>query len=98
ILTTNGDSIFAEFDNDRGIGFTINKNGYLTYYSTEDSCFEMMDSTYTVVKKFFMGNGYNADEHEFLIFPDGYHFMMCYDTQPDIDLTSIGGLDSVDVT
>jgi hypothetical protein len=44
-----------------------------------------------------MGNGYFADEHEFLVFPNGHHFMFCYDVQPDLDLTPYGGLDSVDV-
>ncbi|MBA2423506.1 MAG: aryl-sulfate sulfotransferase [Chitinophagales bacterium] len=97
ILTNNGDSVFAEFDNNRGISFTINKNGYLTYYSYLDSGFEMMDTMYNVVKNLYMGNGYNADEHELLIFPNGHRFMFSYDVQPNINLESVGGLDSVAV-
>ncbi len=97
ILTNEGDSVFAEFDNNRGISFTINRNGYITYYSYLDSGFEMMDTMYNVVKHLFMGNGYRADEHELLIFPNGNRFMFSYDVQPNIDLSDIGGLDTVDV-
>lgn len=97
IISNEGDSLYGTFDSERGIGFTINKNGYLTYYNYVDSCFDMMDSSYNVVKQFFMGNGYRADEHEFLVFPDGQSLMMCYDTHPNLDLSYLGGLDTVDV-
>lgn len=97
IISNAGDSLYASFDTDRGIGFTINKNGYLTFYDYIDSCFDMMDSSYNVVKQYFMGNGYRADEHEFLVFPDGQSFMFCYDTHPNLDLSYLGGLDTVDV-
>ncbi|MEO6166485.1 MAG: aryl-sulfate sulfotransferase [Chitinophagales bacterium] len=97
IISNEGDSIYATFDVERGIGFTLNRNGYLTYYNYVDSCFDMMDSSYNVVKQYFMGNGFRADEHEFLIFPDGHSFMMCYDIHPNLDLSDLGGLDTVDV-
>ncbi|MGB3076184.1 MAG: aryl-sulfate sulfotransferase, partial [Chitinophagales bacterium] len=97
IISNEGDSLYATFDDERGIGFTINKNGYLTYYNYVDSCFDVMDSSYNVVKQYFMGNGYRADEHEFLIYPDGKSFMICYDTHPNQDLSDLGGLDTVDV-
>jgi hypothetical protein len=97
IMTSGGDSIFAAFDPKRGIGWDINRNGYLTYFSYEDTSFEMMDSSYNVLKHFKMANGYSADQHEFVVFPDGHSFMVAYDVQPGIDLTAYGGLDSVDV-
>lgn len=97
IISNTGDSIYSTFDGERGIGFTINKNGYLTYYDYVDSCFDMMDSSYNVVKQYFMGNGYRADEHEFQVYPDGKSLLMCYDTHPNLDLSYLGGLDTVDV-
>lgn len=97
IISNEGDSVFSQFDNERGICWTINHNGYLTYYSYIDSCYEMMDSTYNMVKQFFMGNGYRADEHEFLVFPDGHSFMLAYDVQPNLDMSAYNGLDTVDV-
>lgn len=97
IISNEGDSIYGTFDGERGIAFALNRNGYLTYYNYVDSCFDMMDSSYNVVKQFFMGNGFRADEHEFLVFPDGHSFLMCYDTHPNLDLSGMGGLDTVDV-
>ncbi|MBP9882676.1 MAG: aryl-sulfate sulfotransferase [Chitinophagales bacterium] len=97
IISNEGDSLYATFDEERGISFTINKNGYLTYYNYVDSCFDMMDSSYNVVKQYFMGNGYRADEHEFLVFPNGHSFLFCYDIHPNLDLSDLGGLDTVDV-
>jgi len=90
IISSEGDSIYSFYDNQKGYGFEINDNGYLTYYNIPDSCFDMMDSSYNVVKQFFMGNGYNADEHEFKISTDGYYFLMCVDKEL-MNLTQYGG-------
>ncbi|MBA2407481.1 MAG: aryl-sulfate sulfotransferase [Chitinophagales bacterium] len=97
IIDNQGDSIYAQFNNNQGVDFKINHNGYLTYYNDLDSSFMMADSTYEVVKEFFMGNGYFPDNHEFLIFPNGNRFMFCYDVHPNVDLTQYGGMDSATV-
>ncbi|MBA3648831.1 MAG: aryl-sulfate sulfotransferase [Chitinophagales bacterium] len=81
ILKDSGDSVYAVRNNNAGIDFKINHNGYLTYYNEEDSGFEMMDSNYRVIDSFFAGNGYQADNHEFQIFPDGHCFFLSYDVQ-----------------
>lgn len=92
IMGNNGDSIYAEFDEMAGIDFKINQNGYLTYFDKSDSSFAMMDSGYNLVKKFYMGNGYPCDEHDFLVYPDGHAFLMCYDAQiVDMSLIVAGG-------
>jgi hypothetical protein len=98
IMNNQGDSIYGGFSNKQGLDFKINYNGYLTYYNELDSSFLMADSTYTVVKEFFMDNGYFPDSHEFLVFPNGHSFMFCYDVHPNIDLSQYGGSDSADVT
>lgn len=93
IMDNNGDSIYAEFDEMAGIDFKINLNGYLTYFDKSDSSFAMMDSGYNLVKKFYMGNGYPCDEHDFLVYPDGHAFLMCYDAQiVDMSVIVAGGL------
>jgi hypothetical protein len=97
IISSDGDSIFAMYDNDRGIDFKINDNGYLTYYDVSDSSFAMLDSSYALVKKFYMGNGYFADEHEFRVYHDGTSLLMCYDVQI-VDLTPYGGPNNAEVT
>ena len=97
ILSSEGDSIYSYYNNYIGSDFELNNNGYLTYYNKVDNCFDMMDSSYNIVKKFFMGNGYQADKHEFRIYPDGNHFMLCYDQQV-VDMTAYGGIPNAIVT
>ncbi|MEO6169272.1 MAG: arylsulfotransferase family protein [Chitinophagales bacterium] len=92
IISNEGDSVYAVFDDLAGIDFKINYNGYLTYFDKSDSTFAMLDSSYNEVKKFQMGNGYVCDEHEFLIYPDGHSYLMSYDWQPvDMSLIVTGG-------
>jgi hypothetical protein len=47
-----------------------------------DTDFFMMDSSFTVVKQFQMGNGYTSDFHEFQYLPNDHVFMVAYDLQP----------------
>ena len=81
IISNEGDSVYTDFNLAEGVDFKVNDNGYLTYYNVDDSTFDMMDSTYTLVKQFGMGNGYDPDEHEFRVYPNGYSFLFCYDVQ-----------------
>ena len=97
ISSSSGDSIYGVYDDNRGIDFKINDNGYLTYYDYVDSCFDMIDSSYNLAKQFFMGNGYTADEHEFRVFPDGTSWLLCYDLQI-LDMTAYGGVVDAQVT
>ncbi|HYV92728.1 MAG TPA: aryl-sulfate sulfotransferase [Chitinophagales bacterium] len=97
IISNEGDSLYAGFDDEKGVDFRINHNGYLTYNNASTLEWYMEDSSYSLVKIFQMGNGYKADEHDFQIFSDGYCFMLGLDTVPDQDLTIIGGHDSVNV-
>ncbi len=94
IITSDGDSLYGYQDNDKGIDFKINDNGYITFYDYTDSSFNMIDSSYNLVKKLYMKNGYFPDEHECRIYPDGDYFLFCYDGQV-MDMTQYGGVDSV---
>ncbi|HYV91566.1 MAG TPA: aryl-sulfate sulfotransferase [Chitinophagales bacterium] len=96
IISSEGDSIYSLYDKDLGYDFKINDNGYLTYFDRGDSSYDMLDSSYNLVKKMFMGNGYKADRHEFRIYPDGYHFMQCFDGQV-VDMTQYGGQANAEV-
>ncbi|MEO6166548.1 MAG: arylsulfotransferase family protein [Chitinophagales bacterium] len=97
IISSEGDSIYSQFDTDRGFDFKLNDNGYITYYNKVDTCFDMLDSSYSVVKKIYMGNGYDANKHEMRIYPDGYRLMQCYDEQ-EVDMTPYGGVPNANVT
>ncbi|MCY7410029.1 MAG: aryl-sulfate sulfotransferase [Chitinophagales bacterium] len=97
ILSSAGDSIYADHNIDLGFEFKINDNGCLTYFDKTDSSFAMLDSGYNLIKKMHMGNGYKANKHEFKIFPNGYRLMQCYDAQ-QMDMTSYGGKPDAQVT
>lgn len=98
ILSNSGDSIYAGFDDDSGIDFKINHNGYLTYHDHLTRSWYMADSSFNVIKTFQMGNGYFADDHEFQVYPNGHCFMFAQDTIPGLDLSFYpGGSTSHDV-
>ncbi len=71
--------------------FKVLPNGLLSYgvmYEAGQAAafgptdFFLMDSSYTIVDEYQMGNGYVADYHDFLILPNGHAFMIAYDIQP----------------
>ncbi|MBA3648830.1 MAG: aryl-sulfate sulfotransferase [Chitinophagales bacterium] len=99
ILNDNGDSVYASYDNNTGIDFKLNNNGYLTFFNGYDSSFQMMDSSYHLIDSFFAGNGYYADGHDFQIFPDGHSYLLAYDEQI-IDMSKVvnNGIDTAHVT
>ncbi len=86
IIKSNGDSVYGKYDTILFNNFELNNNGYLTVYHRLDSMFVMLDSNYLVIDTFQMKNGYIADVHEFVIFMDGTHYMLCYDPQI-VDMT-----------
>lgn len=86
VINNNGDSVYGKWDTITFNNFDLNRNGYMTAYNKQDSVFMMLDSNYTAIGSFQMGNGYRADVHEFVILPDGTHFMLCYDPQI-VDMT-----------
>jgi hypothetical protein len=53
-----------------------------------DTQFFMMDSSFSIVKQFQMGNGYTSDFHEFQYLPNGHVFMVAYDLQP-VDMSEL---------
>ena len=48
----------------------------------------MMDSSYTIIDNFQMGNGYIADSHEFQLLPNGNVMMLTYDLQ-SVDMSQV---------
>ncbi len=79
------------------VDFKVLPNGMLCYGVISefyqfggggDTEFFIMDSTYSVVDNYQMGNGYIADFHEFQMLPNGHVMMVCYDLQP-VDMSKI---------
>jgi hypothetical protein len=98
ILDNNGNLIYwKEITDGAPVDFKVLPNGYLSYGSMYEfsnvtgggpTVFRMMDSSYTVVDSFKMGNGYVAESHEFQLLPNGHALMLSYDLQP-VDMSKL---------
>lgn len=79
IINNDGTPIYARQENNRGPGFTLQKNGYLTYWNNKN--FYMLDSAYVIVDSFACGNGYTADWHELQVLENKHVFLVAWDLQ-----------------
>ena len=50
--------------------------------------FHVMDSSFSIVDTYQMGNEYLADSHEFQLLPNGHALMLSYDVQP-VDMSQL---------
>lgn len=90
IMENDGTPFFAKQDNDRGLSFTLQKNGYLTFWNNKN--FFIMDSSYQVIDTIACVNGYEADWHEFQLLENGHAYLIAWDLQiVDMSLIAPGG-------
>ncbi len=68
--------------------FKVLPSGYLTYYDLKDSVHVILDSNYQEIGTYSAQNGYTADLHDFIMTPDGYVFLMAYDTET-VDMSKL---------
>jgi Arylsulfotransferase (ASST)/Abnormal spindle-like microcephaly-assoc'd, ASPM-SPD-2-Hydin len=61
--------------------FTLQPNGFLSYYNFQTRKYFIMDSSYSIVDSFSCRNGYSTDFHEFLLLANGHSFLISYDPQ-----------------
>jgi outer membrane protein assembly factor BamB len=83
ILDKYGNTVFSKpiSPAPSGTGFTLQKNGYLTYWDSVNECFLMLDSTYAVIDTLKCTNGYLTDFHECQVLADNSVFLMASDNQ-----------------
>ena len=86
IIENDGTPFFKQQDNDKGLSFTLQKNGYITFWNNKN--FYMLDSSYSVIDSFACGNGYEADWHELQVLENGHAFLVSWDLQI-IDMSQI---------
>ncbi|MGB3074707.1 MAG: aryl-sulfate sulfotransferase, partial [Chitinophagales bacterium] len=86
IMTSDGDSVFAQQTIAKGSTFDINKNGYLTVFNYDSAYFEVWDSSYNVINTYTAANGYATDPHDFILLPNGHSFIIADDPQI-VDMT-----------
>ncbi|MBA3647050.1 MAG: aryl-sulfate sulfotransferase [Chitinophagales bacterium] len=84
IIKNSGDSVYSLKSNSKGFDWKLNFNHYLTSYASVG--YDEFDSNYVKIKTFNPANGYSADVHEFLIYPDGHHYMLTVDNEI-VDMT-----------
>lgn len=86
IISNDGDSIYASDKETICFDFSLNPNGYLSVYNSDQGRFDVFDSSYNLIDSYDPGNGRTADPHEFTIYPDGHAFMVAEETNV-VDMT-----------
>jgi hypothetical protein len=81
ILSDSGAPIFDRKVLGLATDFKLQQNGNLTYFDNSRSVFYELDSNYTLVDSFKCGNGYQTDNHELLILPNGHALLLGLDPQ-----------------
>jgi len=79
ILGNQGSPVF--YQNMPGVStdFKLQSNGYMTYYDGAVRAYYELDSTYAKIDSFACGNGYQTDNHELLILPNGHILLLGLD-------------------
>jgi hypothetical protein len=101
ILDNNGQIVYYQSVADQyaAFDFKVLPSGYMTCYDQKDAVHVVMNSQYQVVGKYTAQNGYMADLHDFLVTPEGYSFLMAYDTETmDMSQVISGGNPKAAVT
>ncbi|MCK5573941.1 MAG: aryl-sulfate sulfotransferase [Bacteroidetes bacterium] len=89
ILENDGTPVFFRRTPGYARDFKVQPTGLLTYHLAGISnAFYVMDSSYAVVDSFRCGNGYETDEHELLMLPNGHVLLIGRDYQI-VDMTPI---------
>ncbi|MBA2406922.1 MAG: aryl-sulfate sulfotransferase, partial [Chitinophagales bacterium] len=85
VITNSGDSVFSRELQDP-FNFLMQKNGYFGVYNGEKLRYDVLDSNFNVIDKYYPANGYEADPHEFQLLADGHAFIIA-DEYQILDLT-----------
>ena len=70
ITTHNGDSVYSKGLDYTGV-FELTESGYLSVFNGDLTRFDILDSNYTIIDKWYATNGYTLDNHDFIKLPDG---------------------------
>lgn len=85
VVSVDGDSIFS-----KEVGFSTNfgvkQNGYLGVYNGDHGRFDVLDSNFNIIDKYYGENGYSPDEHELLLLPNRNVLVICDEFQV-VDMT-----------
>ena len=90
IIRPDGEPVYYRRLNATAFDFKVQPNGNLTWYDNHEASGQYVeyDSTYTLVDRWTMGNGYGTDLHELVLLQEGGALMMAYDFQT-LDMSEI---------
>ena len=88
ILENSGTPYFYQQPVSTPIDFVIQPNGHLTYFDEGPWLFYELDSTYSIVNSYGVGNGYVTDVHELRLLPNG-HALLLGDDDEYVDMSKI---------
>ncbi len=92
IMDNFGQPLFYRRMPGRTTDFNKHANGRLSFFHDETFRYYLLDANYSVVDSFETGNGYQTDNHELQLLPNGHALMMAYDDQPvGMDTVIAGG-------
>jgi len=81
ILSNDGTPVYHQKLATLATDFKMQQNGNLTYFNYARGKFFELDSSYAVVDSFECGNGYQTDNHELLLLPNGHALLLGLDPQ-----------------
>ena len=51
--------------------------------------FQLKDPSFNLITSYQAGNGYNADNHDYQVLPNGHFLLMIYDNTPVVDMSKL---------
>jgi hypothetical protein len=88
ILDNQGQPVYYQRMPNYAHDFTVLPNGNLAYYDWNRSAFIIMDSSYREINLLKPGQGYQANEHELQLLPNG-HYLWLVDETRIVDLSKL---------
>ena len=88
IVNNDGTPIFYRQMVQMCTDFKLQPNGQLTYFNNVGDQFYALDENYDIVDSVACANGYDTDEHELRILPNG-HYLLLGDDAETVDMSQI---------
>lgn len=92
ILDNGGVPVFSREMIQQNFDFKKQPSGILTYYDNSKYKYYSLDSSYSKIDSYYVGNGYLTDQHDLKVLANGHALLMSYDKEHvDMSLIVPGG-------
>lgn len=86
MISNTGDSLYSRETDTIYNNFCLTEKGYFAVNNGDFLRWDVLDSNFNVIDKYYPVNGFEVDDHEFLLLPDGRAFMIANEFQL-VDMT-----------